>query len=393
MRTIHRGLLQLIKSSLTGQAQPLPEGFTLEAAQNIIHSQSLAPLIYPGAINCGIPNKTELMQKYQVHYFRHLVTSDRQIRAVQQICSAFEENGIEYMLLKGYNLKKLYPKPEMRSMGDADILIRLEQYEQIHPIMRSLSFRIVFESLHDYAWENDALYVELHKRLFSKNEGSFYTFFGEGWDKAVKQEDGQYAMSPEDEFGYLFTHMAKHFRYSGIGIKHFVDLYVYRYAHPEMDEEKIEQAMKQMDLLDFYHKVDHSLQVWFEDAPDSAVSDMMLDYVFSGGVFGTTENELYYGELVKNNKRGRGIRNSKIKTLFTALFPPLDAMQQAYNILFKWPILFPLFWPVRWVDRLLHKRGQIGKKLNAFRNMTDDKVAERQRFMDQMGVKFECAED
>lgn len=39
---------------------------------------------------------------------------------------AFDAGGIDYMPLKGSILKDLYPRHEMRMMGDADILIRME---------------------------------------------------------------------------------------------------------------------------------------------------------------------------------------------------------------------------------------------------------------------------
>ena len=44
------------------------------------------------------------------------------------------------MPLKGCNMKALYPSPELRVMGDADILIRVEQYDRIRPIIQSLGF-------------------------------------------------------------------------------------------------------------------------------------------------------------------------------------------------------------------------------------------------------------
>ena len=79
MNTIYRGLFTLVKSALTGQKLELPEGFTLEQADALIRNQALIPLIYPGALNCGIDPKSELMQKYQVLYFRHLVISQGQM--------------------------------------------------------------------------------------------------------------------------------------------------------------------------------------------------------------------------------------------------------------------------------------------------------------------------
>ena len=165
MNTKYQGLFTLIKSALTGQKLELPEGFTLEQADGLIRKQSLIPLIYPGALNCGLDPKSERMQYYQMQYFRHLVISERQLAAVKTLCATFEENGIDYMLLKGCNMKKRYPKPEMRGMGDADVLIRVEQYDQIKPLMAQLQYKNTKESIYDHVWERPELYLELHKRL------------------------------------------------------------------------------------------------------------------------------------------------------------------------------------------------------------------------------------
>ena len=54
MNIQYQGLFVLIKSALTGQKLPLPEGFVPEEADELIRSQSLVPLIYRGAFNCSI---------------------------------------------------------------------------------------------------------------------------------------------------------------------------------------------------------------------------------------------------------------------------------------------------------------------------------------------------
>ena len=369
MNTIYQGVLALIKSALTGQKLALPEEFSLETSDELIRSQSLVPLIYRGAFNCGISPKSEMMQKYQMQYFQHLVSSDKQMRAAEQLCATFEENGIDYMPLKGCNMKKLYPRPEMRSMGDADILIRLEQYERIPPLMKQLQYEAIKESPYDFCWQGPGLYVELHKRLFAPAQTDLYGWFGDGWDKAGKAEGCRYEMTREDEYVYIFTHMTKHFRFCGIGVRHFVDLYVYRQAYPQMDEARIEQAMTSLRLLDFYHNVRKALEVWFEYAPADSVTEMITEYVFSSGSFGTTQNKLYSEELLKASKKREEVKGSKLKSFISALFPPLDLMQLSYNILYKWPVLYPFYWIVRWVDVLLHRRKNIGMKMQIIKEM------------------------
>lgn len=393
MNVIHQGLLLLIKSALTGQAMTLPEGFTLESAQELIRSHSLAPLVYPGAINCGMATKTPLMQKYQVQYFRHLVVGDRQMQAVEQLCEVFESKGIDYMILKGCNMKKLYPKPEMRPMGDADILIRLDQYKDIRPIMQQLQYKTVKESSYDFVWQNEALYLELHKRLYSPDQELLCRYFGTGWEKAQLVKGHRYDMTREDEFAYIFTHMAKHFRICGIGVRHLVDLYVYRNAYPELDEKQIERIMNKLEMLEFYRNIQRTLGVWFDGKPADNVTELITEYVFGSGSFGTMENKVYYDEMTKASKRGKGVNHSRMSSFFAMLFPPLHLMQDSYNVLYKWPVLLPLFWPVRWVNVLLNRRKNIGKKLKIIRNMSDESVINRERAMKLMGVSFDCVDD
>lgn len=393
MNVIYRGVQMLIKSALTGEKLALPEGFSLETAEKLIRSQSLAPLIYRGAFNCGIDGKSEMMQRYQMQYFQHLVSSDKQMRAVERLYELFEENGIDYMPLKGCNMKKLYPRPEMRSMGDADILIRLDQYDQIKPLMRAMQYEKIAESPYDYCWQNADLNVELHKRLFAPAQTILCDYFGIGWERAHQDVGCRYAMSREDEYAYIFSHMAKHFRFCGIGARHLVDLYVYRQAYPEMDEVQVEQTMEWLGLLDFYRNICRTLRVWLDDAPADPVTELITEYVFNSGSFGTTENKMYAEELLRANQKQVRTKNSRLKSLISTIFPPKDLMQRSYSILYKYPILYPLFWPVRWVDVLLHRRKNIGKKLNIIRDMTDEKVTGHEQMMRLMGVTFDYGEE
>ena len=59
--------------------------------------------------------------------------------------------------------------------------------------------------------------------------------------KVVKNNDGTVTidvneMSAEDEMIYIFTHYAKHYRAAGVGIKHILDLWVYKLYKPELDK-------------------------------------------------------------------------------------------------------------------------------------------------------------
>lgn len=385
MNTVHRGILTLIRSALTGEKLELPCDFTLEQADKLIQKHSLLPMAYQGAYHCGIPQDSEMMQRYYARYYRVLVHCERQMDAVEKIFAAFDDNGIDFLPLKGSAIRDLYPKCEFRPMSDSDILIRNQQYEKVRAVMSSLGYQEGSESDHDYTWSSEALRVEIHKCLFSDQNPDFQNYFGDGWNKLRVVRGYRYGLTQEDEYLYLFSHMMKHFLLAGIGVTHLTDLYIYRKTHPTMDEAKIESVLKRMHLLELYRNIRRMLLVWFEDQPEDPVSEVITDFVFSSGNFGTTFNKIYAEEALRTGSV-ENKRNSKEKAFFRLLFQPLWLMRRSYKVLYKAPFLLPLFWVVRWIEVLLLRRKNIGKKMSVVRNMSDDKVEEYARIMQYMGV-------
>ena len=54
--------------------------------------------------------------------------------AATALITPLDENGIDYMPLKGACLKLIYPQPELRLMGDADILIKNGRFSTLYII-------------------------------------------------------------------------------------------------------------------------------------------------------------------------------------------------------------------------------------------------------------------
>lgn len=390
MEMKYQGLVTLLRSGITGEPLSLPQDFELEAVEELARKQALISLVFRGAYQCGISKQRPVMQRMHQQYYRIMMNGERQSAAVRKLLRTFEENGIDHMPLKGCNLKGLYPQPELRQMGDADILIREEQYEKIRPIMQSLGYTETKESEYDYCWSSPALYVELHKRLFSSRQGDLIRYYGMGWERAVKGDGFRYDMSPEDEFAYIFCHMMKHFRFCGIGARQIVDLYVFRQAHPQMDENRLQAIMEQLGAADFYGNICRLLRVWFEGDPSDEVTDYMTAFIFSNGSWGSMENKLYAEELLRAQN---GVKKARGKSFLRAVFPAMADMQLSYNTLYRHPWLYGVFWVVRIFDILRHRPQNIGKRLTIVRNMSDEKVVAHQNAMARMGLTFDFEEE
>ena len=147
MNVVQKGIVTLLHSGLTGSKLELPEDFKLEDAFGILRRQSIVPLACEGAVNCGLATDSAVMQKMMMLCYQNLIKHENQSKALLQIFNGFEAQRIPYLPVKGCNLKGLYPKPELRPMGDADILIKPEDHNRIKPIMEALVFR--------YEGEND----------------------------------------------------------------------------------------------------------------------------------------------------------------------------------------------------------------------------------------------
>lgn len=387
MDVTHKGIITLLRSGLTGEKLSLPADFSLEKACEIVRKQSVVPLVYQGAVHCGIPKNHPVMQKMLFISYQMLLAHERQMKALDGIFAGFERNGIPYLPVKGCNLKPLYPKPELRTMGDVDILIHPQDHDRIRPVMESLGFAYCVENDHVFEWDSEALHVELHKSLIPPMDEDYYSYYGSGWQLAKKGSGSRHDLSPEDAYIFIFAHFARHYRGGGIGCRHVVDLQVYRNAYPELDMDYIAGELEKLHLLEFYGNVRRMLDVWFTDREADMVSELITAFVFSGGSWGSMEAEMYSRE-VKNAKKAGGIRHSSLKSLLTAAFPPACQLSYRYTVIRKYPFLLPVIWVVRWIDVIFFRPQNIRKRVRILRTINDQRVLDYRQALDAVGLDF-----
>lgn len=387
MKQSHIGILTLLKSAIIQQKIALPEGFQLQDADDHINRHHIASLIYEGALLCNIPqNDIRLLQLFQ-KYCKALQVSERQLRELERIYNAFEENGIDYMPLKGCKMKALYPKPELRNMGDADILIRTEQYDKIRSVMQSLQFTEGEETVHELVWKSDALYLELHKHLIPSYNRDFYGYFGEGWARAKLLRGTQYTMTPEDEFIFLFTHFAKHYRDGGIGCRHVVDLWVFLRSHPELDLDYIHTELKKLQLLDFYRNIRRLISTWFEDQESDSRTDFLTEFIFASGSFGQIENRVLSRAVRDANHSVLGF-SGKLLYLWQTAFPGIKILREKYTILKKHPYMLPLVWLIRPFHKVLFEWRSLRQQQRNLSAFDEDGMENHQKMLHYVGLDY-----
>ena len=469
MTNTQRGILILIKAALTGKApdpyqenctgsgicaqpdasnqdhtSPLPPDFDIAEAYKEIRRHQITPLAYAGAVLCGIPKDHPVMQQMFQIYLQQMFHSENQMAAVSKIFATFDQHGIDYLPLKGSTLKSLYPKPEYRLMGDADILIKTDQYPQIEQIMPTIGFTFKGESDHELVWQTPHLYVELHKRLIPSYNKDYYTYYNDGWQLAApalsaesatnitaevahtEPEPAQPALSanhtapapqslaqhgrhtfktPEDEFIFIFTHFAKHYRDGGIGCRQAIDLYVFRMHNPQMNEQYIMEVFKKLQLNDFYMNMQQTLEVWFgepsapadtashscepckEDVKGTTATDLITEYIFSSGNWGNIQSHMI-ANMIKAKQTTGAADTSKVKDFLRRAMPDYETMSYMYPTLKKHPYLLPVYWGVRITTTVFCRRELFNKKMEAYKASTDDSIQTFQDSLEYVGLGF-----
>jgi len=200
----------------------------------------------------------------------------------------------------------------------------------------------------------------------------------------------RYGMDAEDEMIYLLTHFAKHYREAGIGIRHMVDLWVYRIHHPEIDEEYIRFELDKLQLLEFYENIVNTLCSWFEDSSGDEKTEFITQVIFTSGEY----VRMYTANIsnaLKGTKGGHSVQAVKQKRLFTALYPGDTVMKKEYPILLKYPFLLPFMLVARFFRKVLFE-GKVRLYLTHRLKFSADEVSGYQQSLNYVGLDFHFSE-
>ncbi len=388
MDVLQKGTLMLIHAALTGNPCVLPEGFQLADAMKMIRRHKIIGLAYEGAAICGIDKQSSTMQELFQGYYASIIHNERQMNLLKKMETAFQENDIAYLPLKGTVLKALYPQPATRIMGDADILIREEQYDKIKPVMEQLGFQEGPQSDHELHWYHPWLHVELHRWLVPKTSVDLHRYFETGWSKAIPFSGSRYTYREEDHFIFLFVHYAKHYRGGGIGLRQLVDLWVYQRSNPNMDLDYVRAELSKLKLHTFFGNTQKMLAAWFDGGILDEKVSHMTDFIWNSGSWGSQESHQTATGLRLEKTAGSRTK-SRLQYILLVLFPPASILKKRYPILDKVPFLLPLMWPVRWVSALLFRHKNINNYATILNNRSSKKLDTYHQALQYVGLDFD----
>ena len=320
---------------------------------------------------------------------RHVKKDVQKDHDVNELLSAFEENGLRYMPLKGYYLRKLYPSTDMRYSADFDILIDLKELKKVREVAYKLGLKTErHDEHHDIVYNPETKTVfELHKTIFV---GELEKYFGggeKGFEKAKLKEGYNYFYEMDKETFYIsvLAHSAYHFALdAGVGIRHLTDIYLYQKAYA-LDKEYLNAELEKCGLIKFNEEFEKLANYFFEDEKPTDFTKKLAKHVLESTLLANEEKQM--ASLVVSNAKGEeGEKKAKKRSFLRAIFPIKEHMQFSYPVLKKHGYLLPIFYVIRWFHVLFTRPRNVGK-LKKMQNVSTLEIEYIKEIRNGLGIQ------
>lgn len=373
MKDYQKKMISLIRASLTDYV-PEEDSFDFDKLFRMAGDGGYTSLIYYGALK--VPSFARFSGKRDVirQVCTEIARSKNQMEEVKKFSAHMDQAGVDYCLLKGTELKPLYPHPEMRPMHDADILVRESDCKQVFDYLKNNGYFYSHESSQESVWLKTGMEIEIHTRLMAYEWRKTASCFESPWENVV-----DHYLSPDYSFLFQIVHLARHSGQGSMPLRHLADCFVYTRAHPELDLSGVEEQLEKMNLLDFFRKIRRLMSVWFEGAESDSVTDLFANLAFQSRE-DRDERALYASEIRKENMSRPGYVLSRI-------FRSYGQMCDNYPILIRYPVLLPACWVCRAVSFLSDDAKKKESKNRTETVFEKEKLDAFEKEMETVGLK------
>jgi len=302
-----------------------------------------------------------------------VIHNENLMESQDQIIRLFRESGIHCAVMKGSSVAASYPQPELRALGDIDLLIDPDMLGAACDILKREGY-MQESGEHGFhiGFQKKEVAVELHfaisdmpdpkqaERIEELMQGALENVAWRSVDPYIFP-----MLTPERQALSLLLHMERHWVAGGIGLRQLLDWHTFVISNDENAWRGIMPALAQSGLLRLamvftaacisYLGLDQGHAEWCLAAPKQLVNDMMADVLESGN-FGSRLAESSTSRMFYDLDRQGGTE----PFLLGALRNVNRNIRNRRPICAKVPILLPFFWvyfPLRyWVRSLLGLR-------------------------------------
>lgn len=298
-----------------------------------------------------------------------VMRNEQSMQAQASVISKLQSSGIRCAVLKGTSVAALYPKAEMRTLGDIDILVRRDQCDQAVAALIS-DFYETHESDHSFhiGFHKAGAYLELHYAMSQLPVSPIGEIIDsrvyDAVDRAVTGSIEQYAfpiLVEPDQALSLLLHMERHLISEGIGLRQLCDwcVFVDSLSHERLHNDVL-PVIRECQLFQFasiltricvdHLGLDGSRHQWCMHIHKRTADELLADIMDSGNIMSRDLERAASSTFVKGEESADG----KQSMLSSATKNLTQSAKKQFPICNKLPILLPVFWvyiPIRYLYR------------------------------------------
>ncbi|MGB8454370.1 MAG: nucleotidyltransferase family protein [Anaerocolumna sp.] len=309
------------------------------------------------------------------------------IHQISIVLNDFNREDIPVVVLKGLVLRNYYPQPELRTMGDADLLVHKEDMIRAEKLLKAIGYKAgKISNKHISFYYMNYPAIELHWALTDKeSREDSLQFSSMIWDNTIDTKiNGVPALilSAEDQIMHLLFHTVHHLLSTGFGLRQLCDFVLFLEAK--------DHTINLEDILikaDFYHihkytialllvcnkLLDYKIpDILYATSNDSYI-DLLINDILKAGVYGRKSQDRDAGtrllKYIDINESAHKFNSLHNVILF--LFPSVHKLSQRYDYAKKLPLLLPFAWIHRFANNL--------KRLNTLQLSKDIETSGKDR--------------
>ena len=303
---------------------------------------------------------------------------------IARMRSLFENEKIDFILLKGSVIRELYPEGWMRTSSDIDILVRPEDFDRAEEaLINKLSYKKGMIGDHDHSLHSEGgVHIELHFTLLEEDKANqARDVLTEVWNYAYPVEEGkcEHHLTEAMFYFYHIAHLAKHVEVAGAGIRPFIDLWLIN-KNEEKNIAARKELLKRCSLDRFANLCDELAAHWMEeDQPLSEIGKRFEIFILNCGIYGSEENRI---AVSKNDGKGT------VGYVFGRLFLSHSTLKRLYPIIERHRWLTPFCQMARWFKLLTgEKTKKAIEEIKISSSTSAEDVNDLQVFLGDIGLK------
>ncbi|MEG2786604.1 MAG: nucleotidyltransferase family protein [Romboutsia sp.] len=356
-------LIDMLDSAIKGKKKIFNiDNVDIKNVLNEAKAHDIKGLIYTAFDNSLHNNIDEnLLENWKKDTFFTGLYQNKMISRLGKLLQYFKEKKIDIIVLKGLVIRNLYPVPDQRTMGDADILVKKEDLNKSINLLTELGFKVEKGKCdhhigfsHDYYGKVELHWKVTRDRCF-KGDSSFEDSF---WSDVITIKVGEaevLALSYENELTHLCLHKAVHMTSSGFGLRQLCDLtLLVENKKYEIDWVKFLEKIKSCKIEKFTAYIFEICNKLFgmeipnifntKELIDETYVNEFIDNIIKNGTHGKREGVSVFATQVAFNTNKEGDDKKFMKNFLRIIFPKVENMSYKYNYAKKYKLLTPIAW-------------------------------------------------